>query len=833
MDLSLSSAVTRNTRIGQPGSASCDLCAPECGLSDSETPKTAMDRCLPPPHQTPAVRYPCWRSTLLKITVPSISNAESGKKCPRFRAHQVTIPVEGRRRKSTYVGIIFPAISPSFSLLCLVWSFARDSPSYQRSFYTSLSAASCERGFALSPGSISQSLRCGGALNHNPVTDTAVSGTPDTDSMLGILARSRSFRVGGAGASGGGAHAGDSGKAHGPTAPVTAEPGFVSGPTLQKSSVLGLVDNAGGPSRAFPEGGKSYVNRPLPPPPPRTPSTMLLRPGTSSGSSVPGKGLGKPTFDKRMSRDDMFLTSTSKRPAFDKRMSRDDMYVGTKAARDFHAPIRGQLPTPEASPPYNAPTFAAVPARMATPESLSGEIQIGMALGSPGHPAPPAIPAAWEQFAPKVDASPETEAVGEPVLQRTKTTRRKLFAFFGGGKKHQDTPRVTIESSETGSTLMTSALSVSRSSSNATTGKKAPKYQPIIVPTNSEPSALSPIPVVPETRTPRFLRAKASEPVMRKPSVKGFSSQDTLRPPPAVSPIARSASPFLDIEIPDIKMERYSVMFGSVLNPQQPPSSLLARRQATLDRLKTINDKLREEDAKEAARQKRKTSPQPVKSPAFSLFPQSTPSAKKPESPRKLSPRMRSNTSPAVLPSPVQPTFEHDPMRAERGKGNFLKVNPLRVNPTKTKRVEPPVREQLEPAQPKVVQFDPTRSNLFLDSPTDDAEFEDNTGRLAEPFRPNIPEPQWQMISPPSSAAPSTALVDHQQLAQALATLVGLVGADAPHQAVRRRHRRGRRQHQVGGRDLYRPPDQHLPAAEAAAAPAEDQHRHRSLQRKR
>ncbi len=433
------------------------------------------------------------------------------------------------------------------------------------------------------------------------------------------------------------------------------------------------------------------------------------------------------------------------------------MYVGTKAARDFHAPIRGQLPTPEASPPYNAPTFAAVPGRMATPESLSGEIQIGMALGSPGHPAPPAIPAAWEQFAPKVDASPETEAVGEPVLQRTKTTRRKLFAFFGGGKKHQDTPRVTIESSETGSTLMTSALSVSRSSSNATTGKKAPKYQPIIVPTNSEPSALSPIPVVPETRTPRFLRTKASEPVMRKPSVKGFSSQDTLRPPPAVSPIARSASPFLDIEIPDIKMERYSVMFGSVLNPQQPPSSLLARRQATLDRLKTINDKLREEDAKEAARQKRKTSPQPVKSPAFSLFPQSTPSAKKPESPRKLSPRMRSNTSPAVLPSPVQPTFEHDPMRAERGKGNFLKVNPLRVNPTKTKRVEPPVREQLEPAQPKVVQFDPTRSNLFLDSPTDDAEFEDNTGRLAEPFRPNIPEPQWQMISPPSSAAPSTA----------------------------------------------------------------------------
>jgi hypothetical protein len=51
----------------------------------------------------------------------------------------------------------------------------------------------------------------------------------------------------------------------------------------------------------------------------------------------------------------------------------------------------------------------------------------------------------------------------------------------------------------------------------------------------------------------------------------------------------------LDVAIPSVQMERYSIMFGSVL--QKPvstntTSSLLARRQATLDRLKTVNEEL-------------------------------------------------------------------------------------------------------------------------------------------------------------------------------------------------------------------------------------------------
>ncbi|KAJ9645864.1 hypothetical protein H2199_002907 [Coniosporium tulheliwenetii] len=55
----------------------------------------------------------------------------------------------------------------------------------------------------------------------------------------------------------------------------------------------------------------------------------------------------------------------------------------------------------------------------------------------------------------------------------------------------------------------------------------------------------------------------------------------------------------LDIEIPNIQMERYSVMFGTVLQPAHPPvpQSLLVRRQGNTDRLKPLNELKRSQTA--------------------------------------------------------------------------------------------------------------------------------------------------------------------------------------------------------------------------------------------
>ncbi|KAL4752001.1 hypothetical protein BDW72DRAFT_212284 [Aspergillus terricola var. indicus] len=71
---------------------------------------------------------------------------------------------------------------------------------------------------------------------------------------------------------------------------------------------------------------------------------------------------------------------------------------------------------------------------------------------------------------------------------------------------------------------------------------------------------------------------------------------------------------FLQVEIPQVEMERYSVMFGGLLNNDRP--SLLARRSRTLDNL-TIPDK--ESSTPLCPPRRRATSP--AISPSFNLFP--------------------------------------------------------------------------------------------------------------------------------------------------------------------------------------------------------------------
>ncbi|KFY70564.1 hypothetical protein V499_09072, partial [Pseudogymnoascus sp. VKM F-103] len=166
----------------------------------------------------------------------------------------------------------------------------------------------------------------------------------------------------------------------------------------------------------------------------------------------------------------------------------------------------------------------------------------------------------------------------------------------------------------------------------------------------------------------------------------------------------------LAVEIPTTELERYSVMFSSLLdkkNGTQPSTSgLLARRQATLDRLKSVNETIAELerteqrlDAQKPTRPRRATSPNPQysprhsprhspglsqsprHSPSFSLFPNGAtlathpsqpnlsptltrhptfnpPSPTKPSHPHRLAPNRltRSNTSPAVL-TPLQESF--------------------------------------------------------------------------------------------------------------------------------------------------------------------------------
>jgi hypothetical protein len=552
--------------------------------------------------------------------------------------------------------------------------------------------------------------------------------------MLGILSRSRSLR-------GGPGHAGDA-RPHDPTPPVDAsEPGYVSGPTLENSTVFGLVENGPNPA-ALPETKNRYLYRPLPQPPAKDGSgpKMPSRPTTSTGPT------GRRVADKRMSRDDMFLNNTSRRPDFDKRVSRDDMFLDSRMSRAsrgaFHMPNRG-LPTPDASPRYFVPPVASMPpTRLATPEShASGEIQIGMAVSSPDHQDAGAGLAPWPQkpaHLATTQISMLNSSQTKPIdggLQRPKPGRRRLFGLFGGSKKQQE-PGLAILPPPAASITPPpeTELEVAPTRSHTIAERRAALKQQI---PRTFTAPASPIP----TKEPKkgrnpFLRSKASE--------AGLRQHREEKVPPIT---------FLDVEIPDVRMERYSVMFSGLLGPQNS-SSLLARRQATLDKLKTINDRIvqeEEEKKRNGGLQRRVTSPQPMRSPTFSLFPTtpgSTLASKKPEAPPaalpRPSPRFRSNTSPALLPSPVKPSFEHDAIRTDPRQANLLQVNPLQGNPP----------SQRQPPQQEIPKFDPAQSSLILDSPTE-MDYAPEFPLPPPSLRPNIPEPQWQMISPSASTAPS------------------------------------------------------------------------------
>ncbi|KAM0523463.1 hypothetical protein ACHAPS_005605 [Verticillium nonalfalfae] len=258
----------------------------------------------------------------------------------------------------------------------------------------------------------------------------------------------------------------------------------------------------------------------------------------------------------------------------------------------------------------------------------------------------------------------ESDPAAAAIPQRSKSQRWKIF---GRSKSKRQKPDTTP-------TLPDQPQSSGLDRSN--TERKAPKHTPIIVRSMTEPA----------------VEGQASS---NNPTVDARSRYAEI----PVPKLDKATSPFLDVEIPDIKMERYSVMFGNLLqNNTSSSSALLARRQATLDKLRTINDRIiQEEESKGRTLGRRATSPNHhARSPSLSLFPP-------PPSGNSLA---RSNTD---APTPKQ-----------------------RQNPA-----------QLE-APAHGFYFGPNSSSLILDSPTE----EESGFHIKEQLRPAIQEPAWEMITP-------------------------------------------------------------------------------------
>ncbi|KAJ5040376.1 uncharacterized protein L3040_006032 [Drepanopeziza brunnea f. sp. 'multigermtubi'] len=337
----------------------------------------------------------------------------------------------------------------------------------------------------------------------------------------------------------------------------------------------------------------------------------------------------------------------------------------------YNFPLPGSL-SPALSPRSvrspSAQTFRSI--RPSTPESVDRTLtimsvphgEIGMALGSPPHP----LPTAWQHVPPmdrytdSPDHNDEDFIQPAPTSKQKKSTWKKLGGFFGG-KKHDAQPTAFYQVQPVTITTSSHGLNFSEP---PLTSEKPPKSR-ILGRSVSNARRTKHKPHMSRTNTLPVLFDLESE----GRGAHTGTSDITLNESLAASHIPKSSQKgagLLDIDIPSVSMERYSIMFGDVLqlqHHQTQQSSLLTRRAATLDKLKPVDEKLASEEREPEAnsnllKPRRATSPGPQRSPGFSLFPSPTPRTRDPSPPQSRT-LQRSHTSPTAL-SPSRASFAAD-----------------------------------------------------------------------------------------------------------------------------------------------------------------------------
>ncbi|KAK1594326.1 uncharacterized protein LY79DRAFT_512643 [Colletotrichum navitas] len=574
-------------------------------------------------------------------------------------------------------------------------------------------------------------------------------------------------------------------RTHGPESLVLGSPGLVSSfqqtkkdSAVSQNEVLPffVVDAA-----AAIQTRHTYSHRPLPTPPrSKASSTMAERPRTSGGPSPHNyRAASFKNFDKRVSKDDMYIRPHS---------------AARGGYKSYHIPIRDNPASPIESPgdfSYDYSPARTFTVRTQTPDSMDsnmGTIAIGMAIGSPTHPPPQfsassdyaasseflttSVSATRSDWQPQssgmstsmITASPEPlqEASETAPAPKQKSGRWKLFGR-SKSKRLASSPvtisqPMNLQQSSASRTDFEKSPTTNQASDlgrRDTERKPADSKPPML---RSQTAGATAPPSPKDSKAPKLLSRMASTRSVRSVKKSDISGPVHVSMAVPAMPPKPSASPkppggFLDVEIPSIKMERYSVMFGNVLGQpresqattsgQQAPhtsSSLLERRQATLDRLKTISDKVANEERRnrDRAKGRRATSPQPPESPAFSLslFP-ATPSHSANRPPQ--SPRFRSNTSPAYTSSTQR-----------------AKVELARTHPEHTRRKTPsPETSGIRPRRPREPAAHEVVASPEQYSFANDDEPEEI--HLMEQLKPTIYEPAWQMITPAASTAPSSA----------------------------------------------------------------------------
>ena len=291
----------------------------------------------------------------------------------------------------------------------------------------------------------------------------------------------------------------------------------------------------------------------------------------------------------------------SKRKNAEERETKDDLHFNPLGAHGsgttfYNFPLPGPLPAPSrSSPPLRTSSLP----RAETSDSMDATkrlhvppMEIGMALGSPTHqpmdwrPQPPFASVTRNETPDSMDSYVGSDAhLAAP--SRQKASKWKIFGgLFGGTKKGSGSPQAFYQLQPEGAVVQATreadyanfgepvSTSMQRTKSR---GRKTDKHKPDMKRAQTAPQ---------NSDFQDFSRGKA---MAGAPTITLDGGPLNVHPGKKHS----HGGPLLDVEIPSVQMERYSVMFGSLLQkPGTSSSSLLARRQATLDRLKTVNEEL-------------------------------------------------------------------------------------------------------------------------------------------------------------------------------------------------------------------------------------------------
>ncbi|KAI9818689.1 MAG: hypothetical protein M1832_004164 [Thelocarpon impressellum] len=200
-----------------------------------------------------------------------------------------------------------------------------------------------------------------------------------------------------------------------------------------------------------------------------------------------------------------------------------------------------------------------------------------------------------------------------------------------------------------------------------------------------DPSLLSPVNVAPPPTPPK---APSKPPTLQMNKAPVELPGDS----PKVPDVQVWAPPKLNIDIPSVELERYSVMFGDLLQPHHQ-SSLLARRHANLEKLKprlAMVEQLETPKTPPSVYLKPTTPAPSSKSPSFSLFPTAPSSADKERARDNLRSQPAKSPLSRTVSNPVSPKSAIYQYRHQEIKSPSQFVFMLR-SPAETNRRSPRV----------------------------------------------------------------------------------------------------------------------------------------------